>query len=93
MPCRYSHPAVLGKHAATKALPGWRRYELWCIARALATRYAVVHCDAAPQQCTAWNAERVARGEPAYDQPIMDGLMTRFEKPDSKNRWEAPLFT
>ena len=72
---------------------GWRRYELWCIARALATRYAVVHCDAAPQQCKAWNAERLASDEPAYEEPVLEGLMTRFEKPDSKNRWEAPLFT
>lgn len=71
----------------------WHRYELWCIARALATRYAVLHCAAEPQHCTAWNAERLARGEPVYDQPVLDSLISRFEQPDSKNRWEAPLFT
>ncbi len=84
---------VVDAASLMRAVHGWRRYELWCIARALATRYAVVHCDAAPQRCTAWNAERLARNAPAYEEAVMEGLKTRFEKPDSKNRWEAPLFT
>ena len=69
------------------------RYELWCIARALATRYAVLHCEAAPQRCRDWNSARKAGGEPAYDEHVLNGLIERFERPDGRNRWDAPLFT
>ncbi|KAK4403102.1 protein KTI12 [Sesamum angolense] len=68
------------------------RYELWCLARAAGTRYCVVHCDVEESYCRQWNEERRNRSEPAYDDKIFDDLVRRFERPDSRNRWDSPLF-
>ncbi|CAN4075901.1 unnamed protein product [Withania somnifera] len=68
------------------------RYELWCLARAAGIRYCVVHCDVDEQSCRTWNIERRERGEPSYDDNIFEDLVRRFERPDSKNRWDSPLF-
>lgn len=68
------------------------RYELWCLARAAGIRYCVVHCDADEQACRTWNVERRERGEPSYDDNIFEDLVRRFERPDSKNRWDSSLF-
>lgn len=68
------------------------RYELWCLARAAGTRYCVLHCDVEENICRKWNAERRERSEPAYDDKIFEDLVRRFERPDSKNRWDSPLF-
>ncbi|PNH08860.1 Protein KTI12, partial [Tetrabaena socialis] len=67
------------------------RYELWCVARAAGTRYCLVHVDTDTQVCAAWNSSR-PEGE-RYRQEIFDDLAGRFERPDAKNRWDAPLFT
>ncbi|KAK9819699.1 hypothetical protein WJX72_001375 [[Myrmecia] bisecta] len=66
------------------------RYELYCIARAAGTRYCVVHCDAPVEQAREWNR---ARPEPTYTEDLFNNLAGRFETPDSRNRWDAPLFT
>ncbi|KAJ8538637.1 hypothetical protein K7X08_029933 [Anisodus acutangulus] len=55
-------------------------------------RYCVVHCDIDEQSCRTWNVERRERGEPSYDDNIFEDLVRRFERPDSKNRWDSPLF-
>ncbi|KAH0641723.1 hypothetical protein KY290_033323 [Solanum tuberosum] len=68
------------------------RYELWCLARAAGIRYCVVHCDVDEQSSRTWNVERRERGEPSYDDNIFEDLVRRFERPDSKNRWDSPLF-
>ncbi|XP_011075590.1 protein KTI12 homolog [Sesamum indicum] len=68
------------------------RYELWCLARAAGTRYCVVHCDVEEAYCQKWNEERRNKSEPAYDDKIFDDLVRRFERPDSRNRWDSPLF-
>nr|GMD16910.1 protein KTI12 homolog [Ipomoea batatas] len=68
------------------------RYELWCLARAAGTRYCVVYCDVEENVCRTWNEERKEKGEPAYDDKIFEDLFRRFERPDSKNRWDSPLF-
>ncbi|CAN0896452.1 Protein KTI12 homolog [Linum grandiflorum] len=68
------------------------RYELWCLARATGIRYCVVFCDVEGNQCQLWNEGRREKGESAYDDAIFDDLARRFEKPDSRNRWDSPLF-
>ncbi|KAI4355069.1 hypothetical protein L6164_003881 [Bauhinia variegata] len=68
------------------------RYELWCLARGTGIRYCVVHCDVEEGQCRIWNKERRDRGEANYDDTIFEDLVRRFEKPDSRNRWDSPLF-
>ncbi|KAJ0094507.1 hypothetical protein Patl1_16703 [Pistacia atlantica] len=39
-----------------------------------------------------WNEERREKGEPTYDDNILEDLVRRFEKPDRRNRWDSPLF-
>ncbi|GFP88721.1 protein kti12 homolog [Phtheirospermum japonicum] len=69
------------------------RYELWCLARAAGTRYCVVHCDVEVDTCRKWNEERKERSDPTYyEDRIFEDLVRRFERPDSKNRWDSPLF-
>mmetsp|Transcript_7118 Transcript_7118/g.14207 ORF Transcript_7118/g.14207 Transcript_7118/m.14207 type:complete len:311 (-) Transcript_7118:1078-2010(-) len=65
------------------------RYEVWCLAKGASTRCCVVHVDTPVDVCREWNA---ARGEIGYREEIFNDLATRLERPDSKNRWEAPLF-
>ncbi|KAI7843561.1 hypothetical protein COHA_002803 [Chlorella ohadii] len=67
------------------------RYQLWCIARQAATRYCMVHVDTPADVCREWNAARPAEG--AFSDAIFEDLACRFERPDSRNRWDAPLFT
>lgn len=73
---------------AMNAIKGYR-YELWCIARAAATRYCVVYVDVDVPTAREWNARRV---DDAFSHDVFEDLAGRFEVPDSKNRWEAPLF-
>ncbi|CAI9785283.1 unnamed protein product [Fraxinus pennsylvanica] len=68
------------------------RYELWCLARAAGIRYCVVHCDVDEAYCRKWNEERREKLESAYDDKIIEDLLRRFERPDSRNRWDSPLF-
>lgn len=65
------------------------RYELHCIARGAAVRYCMVHVDVPLETCRKWNEGR----QDAYPPEVLDDLLGRFERPDSKFRWEAPLFT
>ncbi|KAJ3190418.1 kti12, chromatin associated [Gaertneriomyces sp. JEL0708] len=67
------------------------RYQLYCITRALGTPHCVVHCGVTPQQAAEWNSSRPE--ELQYDAAVLDNLCTRFEEPDARNRWDAPLFT
>ncbi|KAK9865337.1 hypothetical protein WJX84_009177 [Apatococcus fuscideae] len=65
------------------------RYEIWCVARACGCRYCVVHSDVEESTACAWNMSRP--GE-KYSPEVYKDLAGRYEIPDSKNRWEAPLF-
>lgn len=68
------------------------RYELWCLARSAGIRYCVLYCDMEDSNCRKWNQERREKGEAAYDDKIFEDLVRRFERPDSRNRWDSPLF-
>uniref|UniRef100_A0AAX7V3H8 Protein KTI12 homolog n=1 Tax=Astatotilapia calliptera TaxID=8154 RepID=A0AAX7V3H8_ASTCA len=43
------------------------------------------------EESSLWNTNRDAADE--YNQDIFDALVQRFEAPDSRNRWDSPLFT
>ncbi|CAI5493216.1 unnamed protein product [Closterium sp. Naga37s-1] len=73
------------------AIKGYR-YELWCLARAAATKYCVVHCDVAAETAREWNDRRRDAGEPCYAPHILEDLLGRFERPVGRNRWDSPLF-
>lgn len=73
------------------AIKGYR-YELWCLARAAGVRYCVLYCDVDETHCRKWNGERKEKGEESYEDKVFDDLFGRFERPDSRNRWDSPLF-
>uniref|UniRef100_A0A3B3S5I2 Protein KTI12 homolog n=1 Tax=Paramormyrops kingsleyae TaxID=1676925 RepID=A0A3B3S5I2_9TELE len=67
------------------------RYELFCLIKHAQTPHCLVYCLTSPEISAQWNASRGP--EERYAQEILDALVMRFEAPDSRNRWDSPLFT
>ncbi|KAJ1927606.1 kti12, chromatin associated [Tieghemiomyces parasiticus] len=65
------------------------RYQLYCVARENSTTYCVIHVATPAEVAAEWNSARSA----SYAPPMMDNLISRFEEPDGRNRWDSPLFT
>eukprot|EP01087_Luapelamoeba_hula_P023100 TRINITY_DN8444_c0_g1_i2.p1 TRINITY_DN8444_c0_g1~~TRINITY_DN8444_c0_g1_i2.p1 ORF type:complete len:275 (-),score=38.61 TRINITY_DN8444_c0_g1_i2:50-874(-) len=66
------------------------RYELYCIARSQRTPHCIVYCDTTLEQAREWNT---ANEEAHYEAELFEDLSRRFETPNERNRWDAPLFT
>ncbi|KAH8548351.1 chromatin associated protein KTI12 [Umbelopsis sp. PMI_123] len=66
------------------------RYQLYCVARAISTPHCVVHCGTPINLARQWNSERE---EGAYPEDVFNELISRYEEPDGRNRWDSPLFT
>jgi len=70
------------------------RYELWCAARNVGARAAVVWVGPDVRRAAAARAG-VARaragGAPAPARAVLRDVWARFEPPDARNRWDAPL--
>ncbi|XP_051915951.1 protein KTI12 homolog isoform X2 [Hippocampus zosterae] len=66
------------------------RYELFCLIKHAQTPHCLVYCLTSDEVSSAWNSSRDA--EEQYTQDILDALILRFEAPDSRNRWDSPLF-
>lgn len=66
------------------------RYELYCVSKHLQTTHCVILCDTPVEAIREWNSAR----EPveSYSSEVLDALVARFEPPDSRNRWDYPLF-
>ncbi|KAM9753257.1 protein KTI12 homolog [Menidia menidia] len=67
------------------------RYELFCLIKHAQTPHCLVYCLTSPEESSSWNVNRDAAEQ--YSQDIFDALVLRFEAPDSRNRWDSPLFT
>ncbi|XP_061898524.1 protein KTI12 homolog [Entelurus aequoreus] len=67
------------------------RYELFCLTKHAQTPQCLVYCLTSEDVSSAWNASRDA--EVQYTQELLKALVLRFEAPDSRNRWDSPLFT
>nr|XP_057931869.1 protein KTI12 homolog isoform X2 [Doryrhamphus excisus] len=67
------------------------RYELFCLIKHAQTPHCLVYCLTSDDVSSAWNASRDPEAQ--YTQDIFDALVLRFEPPDSRNRWDSPLFT
>ncbi|KAI9301454.1 chromatin associated protein KTI12-domain-containing protein [Cunninghamella echinulata] len=76
-------------HVSKEAYKGFR-YQLYCVARALSTPHCVIHAGTPSPLAKEWNS---LRGEQAYDEQVFDELVTRYEEPEGRNRWDSPLFT
>lgn len=50
-----------------------------------------MHCDVPIETSKHWNLAR--QPAKAYSQDVFDDLVSRFERPDSRNRWDKPLHT
>ena len=66
------------------------RYELYCLSKHVKTPQCVLLCETAPEDARSWNFGR-EEGD-RYTTEVFDGLVMRFEAPDSRNRWDSPLF-
>ncbi|XP_016109147.1 protein KTI12 homolog [Sinocyclocheilus grahami] len=67
------------------------RYELFCLIKHTQTPHCLVYCLTSTDVSSEWNKGREA--DSRYTQEILDALILRFEAPDSRNRWDSPLFT
>ncbi|KAK3548875.1 hypothetical protein QTP70_021270 [Hemibagrus guttatus] len=67
------------------------RYELFCLIKHAQTPHCLVYCLTTAALSSDWNKER--EDDYRYSQEILDALILRFEAPDSRNRWDSPLFT
>lgn len=67
------------------------RYELHCAAKAVKTTYCVIYCETTPETVRQFNAAREVLDRYAGD--VLEALLQRFEAPDSRHRWDSPLFT
>uniref|UniRef100_A0A1A7YR93 Protein KTI12 homolog n=1 Tax=Iconisemion striatum TaxID=60296 RepID=A0A1A7YR93_9TELE len=67
------------------------RYELFCLIKHAQTPHCLVYTLTSDEESSLWNQNRDAAEQ--YSQDILDALVQRFEAPDSRNRWDSPLFT
>ncbi|CAG9864462.1 unnamed protein product [Phyllotreta striolata] len=67
------------------------RYELFCAAKASKCAQCTVHTEINRDE--AWNLNEQRNSPEKYDRATFDALVMRYEDPDGKNRWDAPLFT
>lgn len=63
------------------------RYELYCITKLYQTVQCTIYCHTPIQLAKQWNSVTHH-----YDESIFDALFQRFEPPESRHRWDAPLF-
>ncbi|XP_076242075.1 protein KTI12 homolog [Calliopsis andreniformis] len=66
------------------------RYEIYCMTKLYKTPQCTIHCDLPIEHAWLWNENRPECER--YSREIFDALVMRYERPDSKNRWDAPLF-
>ncbi|CAD5110920.1 unnamed protein product [Dimorphilus gyrociliatus] len=67
------------------------RYELFCVTKSCQTPQCVIHVATSIDKSREWNSQR--QEDEKYEESIFDGLVQRYECPDSMNRWDSPLIT
>ncbi|EFX81646.1 hypothetical protein DAPPUDRAFT_196010 [Daphnia pulex] len=67
------------------------RYELYCSTKSNKTTQCTLHIDTSSEKAWGQNMKREETCQ--YSQEIFDALVMRYETPDGRNRWDAPLFT
>jgi len=67
------------------------RYELYCASKTSKTTSCTVHCDLGSAK--AWELNLKKSVEEQYSREVFDGLLLRYEEPNSCNRWDSPMVT
>lgn len=67
------------------------RYELYCGSKANSSTQCTIHTEINRDEAWRFNEQKSDDSE-KYSRDIFDALLLRYENPDSKNRWDAPLF-
>lgn len=67
------------------------RYELYCLSKHLDSTHCVLYCGTPADTAREWNETRASERD-RYSSDVFDALVSRFETPDSRNRWDSPLF-
>uniref|UniRef100_A0A2P2I5X3 Protein KTI12 homolog n=1 Tax=Hirondellea gigas TaxID=1518452 RepID=A0A2P2I5X3_9CRUS len=65
------------------------RYELFCVCKQHSTTHCVVQCVVPVETAQQWNQNT----QQPYDIDTFNALVYRYESPDSRNRWDQPLFS
>ncbi|MCJ1306838.1 hypothetical protein MMC25_000481 [Agyrium rufum] len=74
-------------------IKGWR-YQVYCEGKAAGVKGCVIHVGTSISECRSINNRLQSQHPPkGYSEPIFDDLVTRFEEPDARSRWDKPLFT
>lgn len=66
------------------------RYELYCASKNSGSTQVTVETICAKEEAWDWNIRRSE--EERYSKECYDALHLRYEIPDSRNRWDSPLF-
>ncbi|KAL3286694.1 hypothetical protein HHI36_001189 [Cryptolaemus montrouzieri] len=67
------------------------RYELYCAMKANKSTQCTVYTGINREQAWTFNENRADESE-KYTQETFNALAMRYEEPDSRNRWDTPLF-
>lgn len=67
------------------------RYELYCATKANKCTQCTLLTEINREEAWKFNEERTVESE-KYSREVFDALVMRYETPDSKNRWDSPLF-
>ncbi|KAJ1369894.1 hypothetical protein KIN20_031482 [Parelaphostrongylus tenuis] len=66
------------------------RYELFLLGKLCKTTFAVLYCNADEGTCKWLNKQKEEHLR--YKETTINDLIARYEKPDTRNRWDSPLF-
>ena len=89
-----SNPDTIVILDAANYIKGYR-YELYCLSKQFRTTHVVIECEQAPAQIVESKLTTIdgdLQDKRSYSPEIFNELVQRFEKPDSNNRWDSPLF-
>lgn len=64
---------------------------MYCGSKANNNTQCTIHTEINKNEAWKFNESREVDSE-KYERNIFDALLMRYESPDSKNRWDSPLF-
>lgn len=66
------------------------RYEIFCASKNNKCTQCTIHCLVNTKEAFELNESRLE--DERYSKEVFDALCLRYEYPEGKNRWDAPLF-